>query len=291
VIAWALDHRWAVVAISVGTFVFALSMPAIKIGNRTLVGVSFFPADDNAEFNVKVETPPGSNLDYTRLKTEEVVRIISAHKDVVRYSYATLGAEGQSAVDQGMIYAKMVPRHDRSIDVERFSSLIRDELQHVGGATTAVFATDWGGGRKQVQIELRSTDGEKLAVAADRALVAVRGVPNAVDVGLSSKGQKPELNVELDRGLSDRWASRSVRWRSRCAPPSPHRPATGRIQAARCATSWCGAPEAAGAPRTCASSRWWFRTPTAPSTLARPVARISEGSVRLSSTTSIAIAS
>ncbi len=202
VIAWALDHRWSVVAISVGTFVFALSMPAIKIGNRTLVGVSFFPADDNAEFNVKVETPPGSNLDYTRLKTEEVVRIISAHKDVVRYSYATLGAEGQSAVDQGMIYIKMTPRHDREIDAEAFSSLIREELKQVGGATIAVFANDWGGGRKQVQIELRSTDGEKLAAASLQALAAVRGVPNAVDVGLSSKGQKPELNVELDRGLS-----------------------------------------------------------------------------------------
>ncbi len=202
VIAWALDHRVAIVAIAIGTFFFALSMPAIKIGNRTLVGVSFFPSDDNAEFNVKVETPPGSNLDYTRLKTEEVLRVISSHKDVVRYSYATLGAEGQSAVDQALIYAKMVPTHDREIDAEGFSSIIREELTKVGGATIAVFATDWGGGRKQVQIELRGTDSDKLAAAADRALVAVKNVPNAVDVGLSSKGQKPELNVQLDRGLA-----------------------------------------------------------------------------------------
>ncbi len=202
VIAWALDHRLAIVGIAVGTFFFALSMPMIKVGNRTLVGVSFFPADDNAEFNVKVETPPGSNLDYTRLKTEEVLRVVSAHKDLVRYAYSTLGAEGQSAVDQAMIYVKMTPRHERDIDVESFSSEIREQLKHIGGATMAVFATDWGGGRKQVQIELRSTDGEKLAAASERALIAVRGVPNAVDVGLSSKGQKPELNVELDRGLS-----------------------------------------------------------------------------------------
>ncbi|MEP7383833.1 MAG: efflux RND transporter permease subunit, partial [Gemmatimonadota bacterium] len=99
VIAWALDHRLAVVGIAIGTFVFALAMPIIKVGNRTLVGVQFFPVDDNAEFNVKVETPPGSNLDYTRLKVEEVVRIIAKHKTVVRYSLASLGAEGSSAVD------------------------------------------------------------------------------------------------------------------------------------------------------------------------------------------------
>ena len=202
VIAWALDHRLAVVTIAVGTFVFALAMPAIKIGNRTLVGVSFFPADDNAEFNVKVETPPGSNLDYTRLKTEEVIRIIAGHKDLVRYSMSSLGTEGSSAVDMANIYVKMIPKLDRNVSVEAFTTTLRDELVQVGGASISVFATDWGGGRKQVQIELRSADGDKLAVASERALAAVQGVANAVDLGLSSKGQKPELNVELDRGLA-----------------------------------------------------------------------------------------
>ena len=202
VIAWALDHRVAVVAIAVGTFVFALAMPVLKIGNRTLVGVQFFPTDDNAEFNVKVETPPGSNLDYTRLKTEEVVRTISKHKDLVLYSMSSLGAEGSSAVDVGSIYVKMVPKDKRPLSVEAFCNQLRDELASVGGANIAVFATDWGGGRKQVAIEMRSNDGVKLAAASERAIAAVRGVSNAVDVSLSSKGQKPELNVDLDRGLA-----------------------------------------------------------------------------------------
>ncbi|MFP5355492.1 MAG: efflux RND transporter permease subunit, partial [Gemmatimonadota bacterium] len=201
-IAWALDHRKSMVAISVGTFVFALAMPAIKVGNRTLVGVQFFPSDDNAEFNVKVETPPGSNLDYTRLKTEEVIRIISRHKELVRYSMSSLGADGSSAVDIANIYVKMVPKDARTQSVDAFTTDLRDELAQVGGATIAVFPTDWGGGRKQVAIEMRSNDAEKLAAASERALAAVRQVPNAVDVGLSSKGQKPELNVELDRGLA-----------------------------------------------------------------------------------------
>ncbi|MFN8668556.1 MAG: efflux RND transporter permease subunit [Gemmatimonadaceae bacterium] len=202
VIAWALDHRWSVVAISVGTFIFALAMPAIKIGNRTLVGTQFFPSDDNAEFNVKVETPPGSNLDYTRLKTEEVVRVIARHKDVVRYSMSSLGAEGSSAVDLSAIYVKMVPKDKRTIGVEAFCNQLRDELASVGGANISVYATDWGGGRKQVAIEMRSNDAAKLADASQRSLAAVRAVPNAVDVSLSSKGQKPELSVELNRGLA-----------------------------------------------------------------------------------------
>ncbi|HEX4933664.1 MAG TPA: efflux RND transporter permease subunit, partial [Gemmatimonadaceae bacterium] len=45
-------------------------------------------------------------------------------------------------------------------------------------------------------------DAAKLTSASERALAVVRAVPNAVDVSLSSKGQKPELTVELDRGLA-----------------------------------------------------------------------------------------
>ena len=202
VIAWALDHRAAVVALSIGTFVVALAMPVIKVGGRSLVGVGFFPGDDNGEFNVKVETPPGSNLDYTRLKTEEVLRVISSHRDVVRYSLASLGTEGSNAVDVASIYVKMVGKHERSMSVEQFTTTLRGELATVGGAAVAVFATDWGGGRKQVALQMRGGDPAKLSAAAARALEAVRAVPNAVDVALQSKGQKPELTVELERGLA-----------------------------------------------------------------------------------------
>jgi HAE1 family hydrophobic/amphiphilic exporter-1 len=43
VIAWALDHRWTVAALSTATFIFALMMPALR-----LVGVGFVPETDNS---------------------------------------------------------------------------------------------------------------------------------------------------------------------------------------------------------------------------------------------------
>ena len=85
VIAWALDHRWSVVAIAVATFVFALAMPPLG-----LVGTNFFPIDDRAEFNIKIETPPGSNLNYSRIKSDEVVQLLRSYPEV-RYAYVALG--------------------------------------------------------------------------------------------------------------------------------------------------------------------------------------------------------
>src|SRR5690606_10509369 len=113
VIAWALDHRGAMVVIAVGSLVAAFTLPArgltgmlvvvaglvigvVALTRRGLpravrvvgalaglavavllpthvpawgrVGAGFFPADDQSELNIAIETPPGSNLNYTTLK-------------------------------------------------------------------------------------------------------------------------------------------------------------------------------------------------------------------------------
>ena len=201
VIAWALDHRWAVSAIAAGTFVFALAMPSIKIGNNALVGFGFFPEDDQAELNVTIESPPGSNIEYTRIKADEVVRQIQKHKEV-RYAYSTIGGGQTGAVDVAKVYVRLTPKGDRNVSVEGISSRLREELKMVGGAKIAVFATDWGGGRKQVQLQARGNDTDELAAFADKALKAVESVPGAVDIALSTKGQKPELTVDLNRGVA-----------------------------------------------------------------------------------------
>ena len=201
VIAWALDHRWAVSAIAAGTFVFALAMPSIKIGDNALVGFGFFPEDDQAELNVTIESPPGSNIEYTRIKADEVVRQIQKHKEV-RYAYTTIGGGQTGAVDVAKVYVRLTPKGDRNVSVEGISSRLREELKTVGGAKIAVFATDWGGGRKQVQLQARGNDTDELAAFADKALKAVESVPGAVDIALSTKGQKPELTVDLNRGVA-----------------------------------------------------------------------------------------
>ncbi|HET6681405.1 MAG TPA: efflux RND transporter permease subunit, partial [Gemmatimonadaceae bacterium] len=201
VIAWALDHRWIVVGIAVATFFFALAMPAISIGGKSLVGVSFFPSDDNSEVLIKLETPPGSNLDYTRLKAEEAAQIARRHPEVA-YTYTTLGDAASGAVDVGTIYVRLVPMDERDILQEPFAAVLRDEMSHIGGVTLSVFANVWGGGVKQLQIEVRGPDVASITTASETIEDMVRAIPGATDVGLSSKGQKPELNVDLNRGVA-----------------------------------------------------------------------------------------
>ena len=164
------------------------------------LGFEFFPKDDQSEFYINIDTPPGSNLEYTRLKAEEVAAIARGYRDEVRYTYTTIGGTG-GAVDEATVYVRLVPKADRERGQEAIAMAIRADALRVGGATAAL-ATGGFGGEKQIMIELQGPDIEVLNRLAEQVEAEVRQVPGAVDVGLSTKGQRPELTVDLDRGLA-----------------------------------------------------------------------------------------
>ena len=195
-VAWALDHRVAMVLIAIGSFIGALALPAVG-----LVGASFFGAEDQSEVTIAVETPPGSNLAYTEIKAEEAARIAREHKDVVRFTYTTVGGS-TGDVNVGSIYVRLFPKADRDIGAEDFGRLLRGEVGRIGGATMSVFTNNFGGAQKQIQIQLRGGTIKSMTPSAELIAEQVRQVKGAVDVGLSTKGQKPELEVNVNRGLA-----------------------------------------------------------------------------------------
>jgi HAE1 family hydrophobic/amphiphilic exporter-1 len=253
VIAWALDHRADMVAISIGVFLASILIPAkglfaaltlvagvlaivwmmsLNFPKTTLWGVAkgvlavgmfmgalvlglmipepgwaklgggFIPDSDNSELNVSVEAPPGSNIDYTHIKSEEIGRIIRTHKEVA-YTYTVVGtANGSGAVDEASIYIKLVPKKDRSISQSALSTIIREEISHVAGVTAYTFNSSFAGNQKQIQVQIRGNDAQQLNEVAEKMEAVVRKVPGAADVGLSTKGLKPELDVQLNRGLA-----------------------------------------------------------------------------------------
>lgn len=203
VVAWALDHRWSMVAMAIASFVIALYIAA------TYVGGGFVPNSDRSEVFVEVQTPPGSNLEYTKMKTEEAARIARAHPDLVAYTFSTIGASSiaipgasLAASDLGSLYVRMKPKAQRSVSQYQLGEILRREMPQVGGAQVSVFTSGFGGARKQIQLELRGKDALVLGKIADSVLAIVKTVPGAVDAGLSTKGKKPELEIQLNRELA-----------------------------------------------------------------------------------------
>jgi HAE1 family hydrophobic/amphiphilic exporter-1 len=199
VVAWALDHRVAMVLLAAGSFVAALLM--IALGG---VGAEFVPVSDRSEVNMIVEATPGSSLQFTREKAEQIAALTRRHPEVA-YTYTTVGTSvpGKSpSVDQALIYVRLVPKSERAISQEQIGQLLRPEVTRVGGAQVSVFTSGFGDAYKKIQIQMRGPDARVLTRLAERARAEVEKVPGAVDVGLSTRGQKPELEVELKRGLA-----------------------------------------------------------------------------------------
>ena len=137
------------------------------------------------EFNLRLETPPGSNLEYTRLKALEAARIARTRPEVA-YTYTTVGGQSE-AVDEATVFVKLTPKHERARRQQQISGELRTELGRVAGMT-AFIGTGGFGGRKQIQLQLQGPDMGELVRLADRVAKVVREVPDAVDVGLSTKG-------------------------------------------------------------------------------------------------------
>jgi HAE1 family hydrophobic/amphiphilic exporter-1 len=201
VVGWALDHRLAMLGLMTLSFAGAILLQA-RFG-----GSQFVPNSDRSELSVSVETPPGSNLDYTRRKVDEIVRLIRARPEVA-YTFATLGTPlplRAPGVDQAVIYVRLVPRERRKLSQVELGEPLRQALSAVGGATASVFTSGFGGAFKQISLELRAPSGSdplRMVEHAQKMAALVRQVPGAADVGLSTRGQAPELIVELDRPLA-----------------------------------------------------------------------------------------
>src|SRR5688500_1916436 len=196
-VAWALDHRKSMIALAAASFIGAIALQVL-IG-----GFGFAPESDRSELTVTVEAPPGSSLEYTRVVTEQVARQLRVHPEVA-YTYATVGsASGSGSVDVGSVYVRLKPRAQRDVTQQELGLVLRPELKQVGGATAYLLeAGGPGGGVKPLQIQLKGPDAATLAMLADSVAAIVRGTRGAVDVGLSSKGTKPELRVSINRGLA-----------------------------------------------------------------------------------------
>src|SRR5262245_17881860 len=194
VIAWALDHRYAMIGLALATFVGAIALPAMGIIPAALV-----PVQDNSMFSIDLDVPPGSNLEYAKAKAQEVARIARKRPEVA-YTYISMGRAGD-VVDEGSVFVKLLPKAERSRIQADVEADIRSEIGKISGLMSSI-SGGWNPGEKAIQIQIKGQQAGELTRLAQQVADEVRQVPGAVDVDLSTKGQKPELEVQIDRGLA-----------------------------------------------------------------------------------------
>jgi len=202
VLRWALSHRKSVLAIAAGTFFGSFLLVP-------LIGSEFMPQTDQGIIAVRINTPPGSSLEYTDQKTLQVEAALAEFPDIDK-TLATVGTQ------QGKNYAElMVLLKDRKLTPRRsqkeLEKLVRERIARVAGVELTL-----GFGRP-IQVTILGPDAQTLKTLSDELMAKLAAVPGIADLESSEKGTNPTVTVRIknelasDLGLTTAQIGRALR--------------------------------------------------------------------------------
>jgi hydrophobic/amphiphilic exporter-1 (mainly G- bacteria), HAE1 family len=195
-LAFAMRHRWLVVAASIAAFISTGPLAA-------LARKGFLPIDDRAQFEVIVRLPEGRSVAATELVGQRVARLIRGYPEI-EATLVTIGDDPGKTPNQARIFVKMIAPDQRSITQNDFKDVVRQKILPTLPKDLRVNVQDvneFGGGQaaQRIQVILAGPDLQRLTEANENILKRIREIPDAVDVDSSLVTGKPELTVSVDR--------------------------------------------------------------------------------------------
>ncbi|MBI5326927.1 MAG: efflux RND transporter permease subunit [Deltaproteobacteria bacterium] len=194
---WCLHHRIVVIILAIGLFLStALIMKFLK--------GEFIVDDDMSEFEVIVETPPGSSLE----KSDDVTRMLEAELrkiPEVEHLFTTIGVRGQyqSNVTDASIYIGLKRLSDRKRGQQAIMQNARMSLKKYTGLRYSIQNINLvsGGGFRQTPFNLviRGPELEKLDEYSKTLIKRLSAIPGFVDTDTGQALRHPETQIRIDR--------------------------------------------------------------------------------------------
>jgi HAE1 family hydrophobic/amphiphilic exporter-1 len=196
---WALRHRLIVMSGAIGSIVAAALI-------YPLLGFTWLPDVDTGEFNVRMSTAPGSSLEYTVSRAQEVSRFLRGLPEV-EFTYTTIGGGFRGTPNSGSIFVKLKPRRERKRDLFAIQNQLRGQLRNMPGVRPVITGSSsiFGGFRQPIIINVQGPEETRLKVAANQVLEKIRSTPGVAEPNSSDEGQIPQLDVNVDRQQA--WAA------------------------------------------------------------------------------------
>ncbi len=190
-LGWALEHRAAIVAVSLVTFAstFVLS---------SLVGRSFLPNEDQSEFQLVIDAPEGTSL----AGMEKIVNGLTP-KLLAIEGVAHVMPTIFERVNHSHIFVLLKPVNERRVTQDQVADSVRHLMaSYPSYKPTINIKTPLGGGETlfyPIQLSLMGPDLRRLADYALKLLPRVGAIPGLTDVKVSVNLSNPELRVAVDR--------------------------------------------------------------------------------------------
>ncbi|HEX2207067.1 MAG TPA: efflux RND transporter permease subunit [Longimicrobium sp.] len=198
-LAWALDHRKTVLAVATATVI--ASMMIIP-----RLGFTWVPDFDGGEFNVNFRVAPGSRLEYTVDRGHQLAGILREMPEV-EFTYMSIGGGFRGSPNNGRVFVKLKPRHERERSQQEISDALRGRLAGVPGVRANITGTPtiFGGFRQPIQVNVQGPEQERLKLAAEQVMGVLASVPGVAEPTSSQEGEIPQFDVDVDREQA--WAA------------------------------------------------------------------------------------
>jgi len=200
-LSWALDHRASMVGLAVASIAGAFLLFPV-------LGFTWLPDYDGGEFNVSYRTPPGSRVEYTVQKGQEITSFLRQHPEVIFTSLSVGGGGGFGrGSNSGQIFVRLKSRKERDKSLVDIQTELRTKLSGVPGVRPSITGSMsiFGGYRQPIQIYVQGPEPTRLKLAAEQVLQTLRAVPGVAEPQSSDEGEIPQLDVRVDRQMA--WAS------------------------------------------------------------------------------------
>ena len=200
VLAFCLRHRWLVLLAVVATF--ALSMPLFK-----KVGGDFLPPNDEAQFEIYIQTPEGTTLEATTLIGERLARKTRELPEV-ESTLVSVADGDQRQPNVGHIYVHLTEPETRARSQALTMAEVRDRVlspsNYPDGTRVAVQPVNdfsIGGQNANISYVISGPDLDKLERYGKAILARMKDVPGVVDLDSSLLDPVDETTVvpDLDR--------------------------------------------------------------------------------------------
>lgn len=196
ILRWSLRHRIITLIIAFGAFFGSFALVPF-------VGVEFAPAADNSEFQINIETPVGSSLDYTAGKVRQIDRVLRTFPEIDG-TYSTVNSSsGGSGQNSASIAVSMVGPSDRTRTPTEMTGPVREALLLVPGIDMTIGAAGGLGGLEApVQINIYGDSLDVLAPLADRLVRQMQSIDGLEDVKSGLEAAQPVLGVRINRDVA-----------------------------------------------------------------------------------------
>jgi HAE1 family hydrophobic/amphiphilic exporter-1 len=191
----AVRRPWIALLAGVGVLVFS-----VLLAKR--VPVTFLPPQDNGEFTVNFDLPPGTSLDATNETGHRIDARIRKNPQVA-YTIFTAG-NSNGASEQGSFYVRLVETKLRAENTTEMKQIVRDQLAKFDGPagipSPRIKVSDAdASGQNQRAFNLNITGADLIQVRAysEQVLAKLRTNAGLKDVDTSYRDGKPESRIEL----------------------------------------------------------------------------------------------